>query len=169
MPINADQCRTKFWHWFQCQSIPINADQFLSILINGYAVLLPLGMYWQFLLMFYWCLYGIDCHWSALIAIDLNWEESEMIRIERPWVLSTLIVLGIDRGSPVINRLLSLLKKLKVQNLHSQDGSPQYNSQVQCTHVEDKCTPLIHFHVKGSCRSVIVHSLYFLYGVYVNY
>ena len=27
--INA-QCRSKFWHWSQCRSIPINADRFLS-------------------------------------------------------------------------------------------------------------------------------------------
>ncbi len=23
---NADQCRSKFWHWSQCQSIPINSN-----------------------------------------------------------------------------------------------------------------------------------------------
>ncbi len=24
---NTDQCRTEFWHWFQCWSIPINSSQ----------------------------------------------------------------------------------------------------------------------------------------------
>ena len=53
---NADQCRSKFWHWSQCRSIPINADQFLSMPIR---------------------------HWSTLICIERNW--SEFIGIDRQW------------------------------------------------------------------------------------
>ncbi len=53
----------------------------------------------------------------------------------------------------------SFWMELKGANLHSQGGSPQYNS-VQCTHVEG--TPLIQFHVKGSCRSIRMHSLFYM-------
>ncbi len=64
----------------------------------GCAVLLPLVMYWQFLLMFYWCLdvalIGIDRHWEELIGIDQHWLAT--IGIERyfrsmPGFWSTLI------------------------------------------------------------------------------
>ncbi len=58
-----------------------------------------------------------------------------------------------------------------MQNLHghSQGGSTKCNSQVQCTHVEDKCTPLLHCHDKESCRSVMVHSLSFYMEYHATY
>ncbi len=66
MPINTDQCRSKFWYWSQCRSIPINADQFRSIPINWLRGHIPV--------------IGIERHfgsmpwfWSALIDIDRHW------------------------------------------------------------------------------------------------
>ncbi len=68
----------------------------------SYAVLLPLVMSWQFLLMFYWCLdpalIGIDRHWSELRRIERNW--SALIGNNRHWEtfrINAMILIGIDR------------------------------------------------------------------------
>ncbi len=86
MPINTDQCQSKFWHWSQCWSIPINADP---------AFTLELAL----------VICGPSENKGALIGIERNW--SALIGIERhfrsmPWFWSAL---GIDRGSPVYSSL----------------------------------------------------------------
>ena len=52
--------RSKFWHWSQFSSIPINIDQFRSFLATFYSCLDQ-------------ALIGIDQHWEELIRIDLQW------------------------------------------------------------------------------------------------
>ena len=86
MLINTDQCQSKFWHWSQCRSIPINADP---------AFTLELAL----------VICGPSENKGALIGIERNW--SALIGIERhfrsmPWFWSAL---GIDRGSPVYSSL----------------------------------------------------------------
>ncbi len=64
---NVDQCRSKFWHWSKCQSIPINTDQFLSMPLNASQCL---SMPDQAELIRYWsALIGNDRYCSALISI----------------------------------------------------------------------------------------------------
>ncbi len=78
---NADKCRSKFWHWSQFRSIPINV------------LLMP----WS----------GIDRNWEELRGIDRHW--LAMIGIERhfgsmPWFWSALI--SIDRHWAMIEGVL---------------------------------------------------------------
>ncbi len=63
----------------------------LVVKIECYAVLPPLVMYWQFLLMFYWCLdptlIGIDQQWWALRGISDQCHDSEscIMCMNRKW------------------------------------------------------------------------------------
>ncbi len=78
---NADQCRSKLQYWSQCRSIPIIADQFLSIPIN-------------FDQCRHWSEFrGIDRQWSAMISNGRHFGS-----MPRFWPG----ILGIDRGSPDI-------------------------------------------------------------------
>ncbi len=61
---NADKCRSKFWHWSQCRSIPIDSSQLI----------------------------GIDRHWSAMIGIErhfgsMPWFWSALVGIDQHWTL----------------------------------------------------------------------------------
>ncbi len=53
---NADQCPSKFWHWSQCRSIPINGNQFWSIPLN------------------FTDTDALIRHWEELIGNDQHWE-----------------------------------------------------------------------------------------------
>ena len=86
MPINDDQYH---WHWLavvkRTSKKSTSGSTWPCLLVKikcfGYAVLPPLVMYWQFLLIFYWCLDPALFSWSALRGIDRNW--LAMIGIER--------------------------------------------------------------------------------------
>ncbi len=66
--INANQCWSKFWHWSQCRSIPINADQCRSMIgIERHFGSMP--WFWSALI-------GIG-HWSDESCIqDWSWHHS---------------------------------------------------------------------------------------------
>ncbi len=63
---NADQCRSKSWHWSQCRSIPINADQFRSILLIGIERHFG-SMPW------FWSASGIDRGRLDICIHDVKW------------------------------------------------------------------------------------------------
>ncbi len=119
MPINVDQCRSKFWHWSLCRSIPINADQCWSIPINSSqcrsmpinADQCQIKQNWSGIDRHWSALRGIDPNWSALIGNDRDWEAFRinamiLIGINRHWS-----ALGIDRGSPEFCNLWAFWQK----------------------------------------------------------
>ena len=71
---NANQCRSKFWHWSQCRSMSINSDQSQS-----FNQCQSIDRQWSALI-------GIDWHWSALIRIGHwlreSWYYRNCLRIE---------------------------------------------------------------------------------------
>ncbi len=63
----ANQCRSKFWRWSWCQSIPINAHQFLSILIHrNWEELIGIYRHWETFRINAMILIGIDRHWALI-------------------------------------------------------------------------------------------------------
>ncbi len=46
---NADQCRSKFWHWSRCRSIPTNADRHLKAFRINAMILNGVDQHWHWL------------------------------------------------------------------------------------------------------------------------
>ncbi len=55
MPINTDQCWSKFWHWSQCRSIPPNSSHWEEFWINSVIIII--------------ILIAIDRHWALIEGV----------------------------------------------------------------------------------------------------